>query len=182
MLQAWSSWTQLVEIDYITDYRNVVCCGYYQYQPWQYSRGNAHQCLALHDVRDVSVVSSRYNRLRAFSLWGITCTQTYDYFMDNTDDRLQRSIVRITENPKTALLIDESWCRWLYFGGLRLRLGCCFCAHVYCNRAIDTFSSAMHSHMAYYYLVTCYTAPSGLQKAIWQVREKYNVPWSLTCT
>lgn len=42
----------------------------------------------------VRFLSSLSLKLYQRSLWGVTCSQTYDYFLDNTDNRLQRSVVR----------------------------------------------------------------------------------------
>ena len=94
--------------------------------------------------------------------------------MDNEDGRLQRWIVRTLLLRISDSVITEGWCRLLYFGGLRPRA-----VHVLlifiCNRMTDTLGSVMHSHMAYYYSVTCYINPSEFRRASWYVRNELDV-------
>lgn len=119
--------------------------------------------LSMSYVRFLSSTSPWYTKLYPCSLWGVTCTQTYDYFLDNTDDWLQRSIVR-------SLLR-----RILFFTEHSYRLLCCgklcrpfFILFIFsCIRIIDTLSSAMDSHMIYHYSITDFLNPKSLLEADW---------------
>jgi len=99
--------------------------------------------------------------------------------MDNTDGQLQKSIVRTPLHRNLFLLKFEP--------GSFVMVGSsdAFISHTHLlflsNRVIDTFSSAMHAHIVYHYLVTSYGNPSDLVKSIWLVFMNYEVPWFLTC-
>jgi hypothetical protein len=112
---------------------------------------------------------------RAFSLWGVICTQAYDYFMDrdNTDGRLQRSIVRSLLH-RILLLLSFAAGRFALVGSVFRFCTSDILLMLIGNRVIDTFDSAMHAHMAYHFLVKSFTDPSNLLKAPWYVRMKRN--------
>jgi hypothetical protein len=109
--------------------------------------------------------------LHAFSLWGVTCVQTYEYFSDNEDNIIQRLIVSsLLHTPLTLL---RFCCRSFCFGVLKSYPFRTFCSRLLlCNRVIDTLSSAMHSHMVYFYLITNYGNPKALRTPTWQVRTR----------
>jgi hypothetical protein len=101
------------------------------------------------------------------SLWGITCVQTFEYFMDCKGDRLRQKLVVSLLLPSLSTLSNPCL-RSRRYGEPRLQTSYLTLAHsIIRNSAIDTFSSAVNALTVYNYTITNYANPSVIVTATW---------------
>ena len=101
------------------------------------------------------------------SLWGVTCAQTYNYFLNNTDGLIQKLIVSSLLTGYTVSLLSPLPQIVVLLCAVVTSHSLPHAAHVYLNRIVDTMSSVMDCNAVYHISVTNFGIPYGYLRAPW---------------
>lgn len=101
-----------------------------------------------------------------YSLWGVTCVQTYTYFQRSSKDQTIFKLLVSCNALQLADLFSSLFPRWGSSGN-RHYAHCVACCLNVLFRGLDTFDSFLNCHILYYYFVTNFANPLAIASPVW---------------